>query len=187
IQDVPETPKVTLKDCSCDTDHFFSPSYRLEDKKYCNCQICSKRSPDHPVPLVADVTTLRRHMQSNHKAAYRQWAESNSFVSMLPKDAEKRRNDAASEKRLDSHLREKLQKERVIPYHDDLFRDAAIEWLMSTDQPIQAFEHLAFQNMIHIAACAMNRVKIPDHRQTRQEIIDTFKWQLTALQDKLNV
>jgi hypothetical protein len=55
---------------------------------------------------------------------------------MLPKDAEKRRNDAASEKqsRLDSHLREKPQKERVVPYHDDLFRDAAIEWLVSTDQ-----------------------------------------------------
>jgi hypothetical protein len=54
---------------------------------------------------------------------------------MLPKDAEKRRNDAASEKesqsRLDPHLREK---ERVIPYNDDMFRDAAIEWLVSTDQ-----------------------------------------------------
>jgi hypothetical protein len=29
--------------------------------------IISKKSPDHPVSLVADVTTLRRHMQSNHK------------------------------------------------------------------------------------------------------------------------
>ena len=59
---------------------------------------------------------------------------------MLPKDAEKRRNDAANENqsRLDSHLREKPRKERVIPYNDDLFRDAAIEWLVSTDQVGQA-------------------------------------------------
>ena len=83
VQDMPETPKVTLKDCSHDTHHFFSPSYRLKDKKYCNCRICScidifcdlsstnaqtsKQSPDHPISLVADMTTLRRHMQSNHK------------------------------------------------------------------------------------------------------------------------
>jgi hypothetical protein len=55
---------------------------------------------------------------------------------MLPKDAEKHRNDAAADKqsRLDPHLREKPQNERVIPYDDDLFRDAAIEWLVSTDQ-----------------------------------------------------
>jgi hypothetical protein len=26
------------------------------------------------------------------------------------------------------------QKERVVPYSDNLFRDAAIEWLVSTDQ-----------------------------------------------------
>ena len=58
---------------------------------------------------------------------------------MLPKDAEKRQNDAASEKQscLDSHLREKPQKERVIPHNDDLFHDAAIEWLVSTDQVIK--------------------------------------------------
>ena len=129
---------------------------------------------------------------------------------MLPKDAEKHRNDAAADKqsRLDPHLREKLQKERVIPYDDDLFRDAAIEWLVSTDQvccdvemaspwihtnlccifqPIQAFEHPAFQNMIHLAARATNGVKIPDRRQTREAIISTFKRQLTALRDRLNV
>lgn len=55
---------------------------------------------------------------------------------MLPKDAEKRRKDiqAKNQLRLDPHLREKPQKERTIPYTDELFRDAAIEWLVSTDQ-----------------------------------------------------
>jgi hypothetical protein len=55
---------------------------------------------------------------------------------MLPKDAEKRRKDiqAKNQPRLDPHLREKPQKERTIPYTDELFCDAAIEWLVSTDQ-----------------------------------------------------
>jgi hypothetical protein len=55
---------------------------------------------------------------------------------MLPKDAEKRRKDAHADNqlRLDSHLRDKPEKERTIPYTDERFRDAAIEWLVSTDQ-----------------------------------------------------
>jgi hypothetical protein len=55
---------------------------------------------------------------------------------MLPKDAEQRRKQATAEKqcRIDSHLVDKPQKERVIPYSDNLFRSAAIEWLVSTDQ-----------------------------------------------------
>jgi len=55
---------------------------------------------------------------------------------MLPKDAEKRRKDALADNqsRLDPHLREKPQKEAIIPYSDERFRDAAIEWLVSTDQ-----------------------------------------------------
>ena len=78
VQDMPETPKVTLNDHSHDTDHFFSLSYQLKDKKYCNCRLClcvdicrdlsftnaqtSKWSPGHPISLVADVTTLRQHI-----------------------------------------------------------------------------------------------------------------------------
>ena len=129
---------------------------------------------------------------------------------MLPKDAEKRRKDSAlanNQSRLDPHLREKQQKEAVIPYSDERFRDAAIEWLVSTDQvckyspselgtkplshelqPIKAFEYQSYQNMINIAARAgSNGVNIPDRRQTRQAIIDMFKQQLVALRDRLNV
>jgi hypothetical protein len=55
---------------------------------------------------------------------------------MLPKDAEQRRKQATAEKqrRIDPHLVTKPQKERVVPYSDDVFRSAAIEWLVSTDQ-----------------------------------------------------
>jgi hypothetical protein len=61
----------------------------------------------------------------------------NRFPSMLPKDAEKHRSNAASAEaqlRLDPHLRENPRKEKVVAYNDELFRDAAIEWLVSTDQ-----------------------------------------------------
>jgi hypothetical protein len=55
---------------------------------------------------------------------------------MLPKDAKQRRKEAEADKqqRIDPHLVEIPQKERVVPYSDNLFRDAAIEWLVSTDQ-----------------------------------------------------
>jgi hypothetical protein len=43
--------------------------------------------------------------------------------------------------------------------------------------------------MIHTAARASSAsgVKIPDGRQTRRAIIDTFKMQLTALRKRLTV
>ena len=54
---------------------------------------------------------------------------------MLPKDARRRRDAAADEQtRLDSHLKDLPVKVNVIPYTDDLFRNVAIEWLVSTDQ-----------------------------------------------------
>ncbi|KAN0113673.1 hypothetical protein V8E52_007472 [Russula decolorans] len=135
----------------------------------------NKKSPQHQVSLVADVTTCRRHMESYHKRAYLKWATENEFQSMLPKDAKNRRQATMkdTQQRLDPHLEEKPPRERVIPYTDDLFREAAIEWLVSNDQ------------MIHITARATNGVKISNGRQTRQAIIDTFKAQLTALRRRL--
>jgi hypothetical protein len=55
---------------------------------------------------------------------------------MLPKDTKRRKLDAAadSQARLDAHLREPQPKEQIIPYSDAIFREAAIEWLIETDQ-----------------------------------------------------
>jgi len=55
---------------------------------------------------------------------------------MLPKDTKNRRQVAKADTQqcLDPHLEEKLPKERFIQYTDDLFHEAAIEWLVSTDQ-----------------------------------------------------
>ncbi|KAH9174271.1 hypothetical protein EDB89DRAFT_1849309 [Lactarius sanguifluus] len=153
--------------------------------------IFSKKSPKHLVSLVADVTTCWRHMESFHKGAYLKWAAENDFQSMLPKDAKNRRQAAKmdTQQRPDPHLEEKPPRESVIPYTDKLFCEVAIEWLVSTDQAIQAFNHPSFQKMIHTAARASSAggVKIPDGRQTRQAIIDTFKMQLVALRKRLTV
>ena len=56
---------------------------------------------------------------------------------MLPKDAWRRRDAAMAndQTRLDSHLKELPPvKERVIPYTDASFHNAAIEWMVLTDQ-----------------------------------------------------
>jgi hypothetical protein len=74
------------------------------------------------------------------KAAYNKWCKANDFVTKLP-DAVKQAKEAADIDRdmlqqssLDGHLRKIPQQERVIPYSDKLFREAAIEWLIATDQ-----------------------------------------------------
>ncbi|KAG1758115.1 hypothetical protein EDD22DRAFT_784350, partial [Suillus occidentalis] len=81
--------------------------------------------------------------------AYHAWCTKNTFTSMLPKDVKDRKNAAAianaEQGSLDNHLREIKSTERVLPYSDKLFREAAIEWLASTNQPIQAVEHPELQ------------------------------------------
>ncbi|KAL6302233.1 hypothetical protein BKA93DRAFT_737388, partial [Sparassis latifolia] len=94
---------------------------------------------------------------------------------------------ADKQTRLDPHLKEKPVKQNVVLYTDALFHQAALEWLIATDQPIHALEHPAFHNMINIAVLATNGVNILNHKRTCKEIIETFKRQLTELWDKLNV
>ncbi|KAJ8590175.1 hypothetical protein M405DRAFT_688963, partial [Rhizopogon salebrosus TDB-379] len=107
--------------------------------------------------------TCRQHLEKDHELAYNHWAQDNKFESMLPKAVAKRRSDAvqkasASQTGLGDHLRERPP--NVLPYTDQLFREAATEWLISTDQPIQALEHPSFYLMIHVASRSTNGVKI---------------------------
>ncbi|KAI0757827.1 hypothetical protein C8Q80DRAFT_1090595 [Daedaleopsis nitida] len=142
--------------------------------------------------LVADVTTIRRHLGASHEGAYHAWAKNTGFVSMLPKDSAARRRAQASKSaeqtRLDPHLREQPKPpEQLVKYSDELFRDAAVEWLIATDQPLQALEHPSFKKMIHIAARSTEGVRIPNRKQTRAAIIDLFKKNLLKLRERLNV
>jgi hypothetical protein len=86
----------------------------------------------------------------------------------LPGDVKKRKAAAdAATQTLDRDLRERKPSQRVVPYTDKAFREAAIKWLISTDQvthpfsevvilsninylqPIWALEHPKFKEMIN--------------------------------------
>ncbi|KAG1827932.1 hypothetical protein EV424DRAFT_1319071 [Suillus variegatus] len=136
--------------------------------------------------LVNEISTLRRHAEAKFSAKYRKWAKEHLFESMLPGDIKARKENAAQQS-INAHLTERKLAQRVVSYTDRLFKQAAIEWLVSTDQPIQALEHPKFKEMIDIVARTTNGVKIPGRKATRAEIIRTFKTHLTGLRSKLNV
>ncbi|KAG6839148.1 hypothetical protein C0991_005410, partial [Blastosporella zonata] len=167
-------PKPLLAQQTRDLDSFFSPLYSdAGGKTYRNCQDCSKK--------------LKR---SAPFKSYESWCKKNSFLSMLPCDTKKckqQKADADRQSQLDLHLREREKKETEgIAYSNELFRQAAVQWLIATNQPLSALEHPKFQDMIYVAAKATNGVKIPACKQTRQEIIDMFKHQMNHLRAKLN-
>ncbi|KAE9387809.1 hypothetical protein BT96DRAFT_736276, partial [Gymnopus androsaceus JB14] len=109
-----------------------------------------------------EISTLRHHLGLKHEFQYRQWCKANDFTSMIPKDVKIRKNAAeaaaASQTVIDDHAVPLPHKERVLPYSDELFQQAAIEWLIETDQPISALEHPRFREMIGIAARATNGI-----------------------------
>ncbi|KAF6745562.1 hypothetical protein DFP72DRAFT_824235, partial [Ephemerocybe angulata] len=144
--------------------------------------------------IVAESTTLRRHLQFLHQGPYYKWCKQNDFESQLPDDvAERKAAAAASEAKksgqstqppITDHLTEDPQ---LLPFTNALFQQAAIEWLIATDQPISALEHPRFQEMIAIAARATRGVRIPNRHVTRQHIIDLFKKNLSDLRKRLLV
>jgi hypothetical protein len=128
---------------------------------------------------------------------------------MLPSDVKERKTatavTSAEQQILDNHLREIPPRQGAVTYSDALFRDAAIEWLISTGQvsfstsffefwvfimclqPIQAVDHPSFKKMIDVASRAPNGVSIPNRKATRREIMDSFKKQMSKLKEHLNV
>ncbi|KAG1818931.1 hypothetical protein EV424DRAFT_1323542, partial [Suillus variegatus] len=138
--------------------------------------------------IVNETSTLRRHAEAKFAGKYRTWAKANAFTSKLPGDiAAEKKKAAHAQQMIDAHLTERKLSERTIPYTHQNFRKAAIEWLVATDQPIQALEHPKFKEMIDVASRATQGVKIPGRKATRAEIIRVFKNHLTKLKKKLNV
>ncbi|KAG1740188.1 uncharacterized protein EDB91DRAFT_1053373, partial [Suillus paluster] len=83
--------------------------------------------------LVNEITTLRRHAEAHFSGKYRKWANQHSFESMLPGDV-KACKENATQQSINAHLTEHKVAERVVPYSDKLFKQAAIEWLVAADQ-----------------------------------------------------
>jgi hypothetical protein len=85
-------------------------------------------------------------------------------LSKLPGD-NKKRKEAAEEvtRTLDRDLREKKVSERVVPYSDKLFRRAAIEWLVATDQVVNSIQCLIFHS-INFLRSPFKLLNIPNSR-----------------------
>lgn len=127
---------------------------------------------------------------------------------MLPDDAKARRQKdlerALEQTQVNDHFHLVKPEDKPEPYSDNGFREAAIQWLIETDQvffnvfdrctvliislqPISGFEHPSFQRMMHIASQATRGIKIPNKKQARDEIISLFKAQMNKLKQRLNV
>ncbi|KAF5340659.1 hypothetical protein D9611_007287 [Ephemerocybe angulata] len=187
-----EVPVVKLS-ATRNIDRFFAPKEDVTDDKgetkpYRRCLKCNG-DPKKPMFIVSEATTLRRHIGSKHETSYNTWCRKNNFTSKLPKHvvarklaAEKASKTGMRQKTLDDHICDTPQ---LLPFTDDLFQEAAVEWLISTDQPIQALEHPRFQHMIAVAARATKGVKIPNRHRTRKYIISLFKKNLSDLRKRL--
>ncbi|RXW14437.1 hypothetical protein EST38_g11417 [Candolleomyces aberdarensis] len=155
-----------------DIDEFFGPPVlcgpKGSQKRYRHCFRCLTIEKF----TVSETTTLRRHIQASHQGSYNTWCKRNGVESKLPA-AVRARKDAkkAQQSTLDDVVEEK---ERVVPYSDALFQEAAEDWLIATNQPIDALSHPEFKTMIDIASRARNGVKIPDKRTTRDNIMARF-------------
>ncbi|KAJ8496334.1 hypothetical protein ONZ45_g12488 [Pleurotus djamor] len=180
VQDLqPSTSRSKREDGGRDLNHFFFDAHEDGSKRRRTCKKCSK-------VLVADVTTLRRHLEAHHKGLYREWCLKTSFKSKLPRDiadAKKAAAASTSQQLLTSHL--VANPETPIFYSETTFRESALIWLVQTNQPVQAFDHPAFQNMIKIASRATQGVKLPNRNLTRDGLINMFKARLTSLRDRL--
>ncbi|KAJ6593318.1 hypothetical protein B0H19DRAFT_17359 [Mycena capillaripes] len=164
---------------------FYKPSKDgSADKLHRTCTICNK-------DLVADVSTHRRHYTKFHKSEYHAWCDQNDVESKLEEDvkarqqaqkAEELKQKVLKQQSLDSYLREKPA--RLAPYTDELLLDAAIQWLIATDQ--DALTHPKFKEMIDIAARATEGVNLPNSAQTRDAIIKLFHDQMNKLNIRLH-
>ncbi|KAJ3562023.1 hypothetical protein NP233_g9835 [Leucocoprinus birnbaumii] len=142
-----------------DIHPFFEKPVLVGKTKKVRCKLCR-----NAILLVNEVSTLRRHMQAQHQAAYYRWIEKVNIKSMLPRNRKKKAEQAAqqaTQATLNSHLGEKPVKECIIKYMDAVFKQAAIEWLAATNQLISAVEHPKFIKMVTIASRAEDGVKIP--------------------------
>ncbi|XP_006455640.1 hypothetical protein AGABI2DRAFT_121541 [Agaricus bisporus var. bisporus H97] len=148
-----------------DVNFFFSIGKRIGDARKRQCLTCRKERREKWI--VAETTTLRRHMASTHKSVYYQWALQNNFKSMLPADrkAEKhvKTNKRASQSTLDPYL----------TLHPP------------SNRGISALQHPKFREMIEIASRAEEEVVIPSQEETREALIDLFKKNPTSFRGRL--
>ncbi|KAJ6538627.1 hypothetical protein B0H10DRAFT_1856843, partial [Mycena sp. CBHHK59/15] len=139
--------------------------------------------------LVADVSTNRRHCAKFHKPEYHAWCKTNDFESKLEEDVKAdNKNTRRTNSRRNSSSSKPLKPAQPAPYTDELLLDAAIKWLIATDQVSHIpLMHPKFKEMIDIAARATQGINLPNHDQTHEAIIKLFHDQMTKLKIRLHV
>ncbi|KAF8581932.1 hypothetical protein K439DRAFT_1352584 [Ramaria rubella] len=131
--------------------------------------------------IVDEVTTLRCHIEANHKVSYEKWVrETPGAENKLPKHLKQlkvdvKRSNELPQSSLTDHFGSAPPTEVIIPYSDERFKQAATEWLIATDQPIPAFEHPKFIEMVNIATRAKNGVKVPTGKATHKGIMSLWQ------------
>ncbi|KAF8577174.1 hypothetical protein K439DRAFT_1254911, partial [Ramaria rubella] len=105
------------------------------------------------------------HLEATHKGLYLKWVkETPDAINKLPKHLAKLKADVKAAgvqpTSVTDHSKPVEPMECVVPYSDDLFRQVTCEWLVATDQPIQALEHPWFKELIEVASHAKNGVRV---------------------------
>ncbi|PPR05281.1 hypothetical protein CVT24_007885 [Panaeolus cyanescens] len=170
-----------------DIQHFFTDAPRENNKPRKFCNPCGGGKV-----LSAEHTTLRRHMKK-HRGIYYKWAKDNNFDSMIPGDPAMRKKAAEDAKKkiqqtqMDNHFEKEDPTTKPERYSDEAFSAATTEWIVQTNQPIQASEHPSFKRMINLAAQATRGIAIPSRKQNRRNILRMFKQRMKKLKKRLNV
>ncbi|KAG6838993.1 hypothetical protein C0991_006762 [Blastosporella zonata] len=86
---------------------------------------------------------------------------------------------------VEGHFHKLGPDEKKVLYSDEVFKEAALQWLIDTDQPLQAFEHPLFIRMMEIASRATRGVNIPNCKQMRASIMRLFNDQMCKLRECL--
>ncbi|KIJ23927.1 hypothetical protein M422DRAFT_56637 [Sphaerobolus stellatus SS14] len=116
-----------------DLDYFYGKSFKDDKgKSRRKCTVCKTL-------LVADVTTCRRHLQAAHKGDYLKWVKDTpGAINKLPEylaEQRKKQDEKLQQSMVTDHFNKAEPKECIIPYSNELFQQAATEWLIATDQP----------------------------------------------------
>ncbi|KAF9456143.1 ribonuclease H-like domain-containing protein [Collybia nuda] len=164
-------------------------------KKHQDCKICSilPFPIGSKITLIADCSTIRRHIAFKHKKKYHAWAKANHFESKLAEDVSQRKKERlaseAQQSKLDPHLQMRVPTKRVIPYSDQLFRQAAVEWLIATDQYAEKAQH-AFsaskKTTLHLAIPALESLHKAWSTRANSDKYAFFQAALKGAAEKVN-
>ena len=81
---------------------------------------------------------------------------------MLPRDTEARRKDKETKTRVQTSLEPHMtERETVVKYSDNAFREAAIEWLVETDQVCSEVVLNALYRLLMCCCTAHSSVRAP--------------------------